>query len=236
MEEVVGIAVLAGAIVAVYLLSKKYAAPASAAARFRMDDAWRLTERDFGRASDEQLSPLGRALGKLPASRREDVRRELLDIEARVTQSSSPVKLLRASIMDAAALSLYASHILLLSEETRRHLVEEYGSSFSDHEMLVTLVSQELKYTVLRSFAQYHYDDASERDWFDSYMKVARGLMRARSGAAKRPADREEAVSGVSFAEYMTLLETLKQKLLDAPSHTPLNEAALLQDSQDSPV
>lgn len=197
-------------------------------ANFRMEDAWDLSLRELDQAGDEQLSTFGRAVRKMQREKLEAIRRDLFAIEKGSAASLEPVRYLRAAIMDSAAMSLYCSHVLLLGDETRSELVGRFGESFSDREMMMLLVGQELRYTVLRTYSQFKYDDASDKDWFDCYLKVARKLMVARAPAAARPGD-EDVVSGMYLGEYVRLLEKVKQHLLAAPSRSQVDETELLE-------
>jgi hypothetical protein len=218
MWEFAPLAILVGVALTVLLFGRKYVSSPSTHASFRMDDAWRIAIRDLSRMPEDQLTTFGRALNHLPVKVRDDVYSELLQLEEQVSRNREPLKFVRTSIMDAAAMALFASHMLLLPEETRSQLIEQYGESFSEEEMMTVLVSQELKYTVLRTYSQFRFDDVSDRDWFQSYVRVARQLMQARSPESRARWDRADEVSGMSLSEYLTLLERLKQRLLDAPS------------------
>lgn len=235
MMEAIVAAVLLLAALAALLLGKRYAA-SQAPVDYRMADAWEHVLSTAHALPSEQLSTLGQAIKKLPAATMEQVRQELLCVEQQVLASSDPLRALRSAIMDAASRSLYAAHILLLTEKDRQRLVTSFGASYADEEMLSTLVAQELAYTVLRDWARYRFDDAGEKDWFDAYLSVARRLMQARApGAAAGKALREDTISGMYQVEYLMLLERLKEKLLNAPSKTPLDDARMAEQIRSSP-
>jgi hypothetical protein len=227
MWEFAPLAILTGVALTVLLFGRKYVSSPSTHAAFKMDDAWRIAIRDLSRMPEDQLTTFGRALNNLPVKVRDDVYSELLQLEEQVNRSREPLKFVRGAIMDAAAMALFASHMLLLPEETRNQLIEQYGESFSEEEMMTVLVSQELKYTVLRTYSQFRFDDVSDRDWFQSYVRVARQLMQARSPESRAQWDRADEASGMSLSEYLTLLERLKQRLLDAPKRRPVKEAVI---------
>ena len=193
---------------------------------FHMNDAWELTMHELNGQLDR--NPFAQAVMQLPESRKTLVRRDLLKAEESSVKARRPKQHLRAEIMDAAAMSLYSSHILLLEDPVRLELAEQFGDSFADEELLLLLVTNELRYTVLRTYARFRFNDASESDWFTGYLSVARKLLEARTGSSAKN-EKIDDVSGVNPVEYLRLLEKLKSYVIEAPSRRPVDQAGLLR-------
>jgi hypothetical protein len=202
--------------VVVYVLRELYRKRRQVNPRFpdlTMEQAWESWLEGVRKNPDRVLMPEGVEPDRVPEHEREELLRDLLEIERRSLATAKPRLALRSAVLETVGIALHLEALLELGETERQALLKGYQPGM-DGLLRHAIRMLALRWIVLRRYAHWKYDDAGANDWFHHFVRVARPYIRERVRLARQfVLEMDE--SARRFAEiYDELLAELHQDLL----------------------
>ncbi len=181
-----------------------------------MEEAWANWKAGIARHPDRRLIGADLHNSTVPAALQAQIERSLLETQRLCEEADNPRLLLRRAALSSATLALQLAAIAEQDEPARRALIQGYQEGM-DGLLRDAVTASTIRWTVLREYARWKYDDAVANDWFHHYMDLAGPYIREKVRLAREFVLRADAGAG-RFAEiYDQLLAELREKVLKTP-------------------